>query len=55
MPLGGGPELFAEYLGVPLVAPHPHGLRVSDGDHLDEPSAVAWSEALVQGLERVIP
>jgi hypothetical protein len=26
-----------------------------DSDHLDEASAVAWSEAFVRELERVIP
>jgi hypothetical protein len=53
-PLAGGPALFAELLGVPLVAAHPPRLLTEDGDHLDEPSAFAWSEAFVRELERVV-
>ncbi len=51
-PLGGGPELLARLLDVPLVAVHPPHLMTEDGDHLDEASAMAWSEAFVIGLER---
>jgi hypothetical protein len=54
-PLGGGPALVADLLGVPLIAPAAAGLYTEDQDHLDEPSAVAWSEAFVRELERVIP
>jgi hypothetical protein len=54
-PMGGGPALFAELLGAPLVLAEPVGLRTEDGDHLDEPSAVAWSEAFVRELGRIIP
>lgn len=54
-PLGGGPALFADLLGVPLVAAHPPGLTTEDDDHVDEGSAVAWSQAFVQELERVVP
>lgn len=54
-PSGGGPVRFAELLGVPLVAVHPPGLMTEDDDHLDEPSAVAWSEAFVRDLGRVFP
>jgi hypothetical protein len=54
-PTGGGPARFAELLGVPLVAVHPPALLTEDDDHLDESSAVAWSEAFVQELERVLP
>jgi hypothetical protein len=53
-PLGGGPALLADVLGVPLVAPSLSGLRTEDGDHLDEPSGVVWSEALVRELGLVI-
>jgi len=54
-PLGGGPELFAQVLNVPLVAAHPAGLLSEDGDHLDESSAIAWSEAFVRQLRHVLP
>jgi hypothetical protein len=54
-PLGGGPALFAEHLGVPLTAPDPGGLKTEDGDHLDEASAIAWSEAFVRTLGQLIP
>lgn len=54
-PTGGGPKRFAELLEVPLVAVHPPGLMTEDDDHLDESSAVAWSEAFVEELGRVIP
>lgn len=54
-PLGGGPALFADLLGVPFVMATPAGLRTEDDDHLDEPSAVAWSQAFVRELERVVP
>jgi hypothetical protein len=54
-PLGGGPALFADLLGVPLVLAEPPGLRTEDQDHLDEPSAVAWTVAFVRELERVVP
>jgi hypothetical protein len=53
-PTGGGPRRFAEILGVPLVVVHPPGLMTEDNDHLDESSAVAWSEAFVRELGRVI-
>ena len=52
---GGGPARFAELLDVPLLLAHPHGLMTEDGDHLDEASAIAWSEAFIQELERVLP
>ncbi|MDH4064036.1 MAG: hypothetical protein OEW19_06525 [Acidobacteriota bacterium] len=55
MPLGGGPALFADLLRVPFVQAEPAGLRTQDGDHLDEASAVGWTEAFVAGLGRVIP
>lgn len=51
-PFGGGPELLADLLGVPLVAVHPPRLLTEDGDHLDEASAVAWSRAFVRELDR---
>lgn len=51
-PFGGGPALLADLLGVPLVAVHPPHLLSEDGDHLDEASSVAWSEAFVRELER---
>jgi hypothetical protein len=54
-PLGGGPALFARHLGVRLAAPHPGGLLTEDGDHLDEPSSIAWAEALVRDLESIVP
>ncbi len=54
-PLGGGPALFANLLGVPFVMATPPGLRTEDDDHLDEPSAVAWSQAFVGELERAVP
>ena len=54
-PLGGGPQRFAELLGVPLVWPEPRFLRTADGDHLDESSAIAWSEAFVSELGRLLP
>ncbi len=54
-PLGGGPALFADVLGVPLITAAPTGLLTEDGDHLDESSAVAWSEAFVRELARFIP
>jgi hypothetical protein len=54
-PLGGGPELFAQLLNVPLVVTHPAGLMSEDGDHLDESSAVAWSEAFVRQLGPLLP
>jgi hypothetical protein len=54
-PLGGGPALFAEQLDVPLVHAHPAGLRTEDGDHLDEDSAIAWSEAFLRELGRIVP
>jgi hypothetical protein len=54
-PLGGGPALFADLLNVPLVATQPAGLLTEDDDHLDESSAIAWSEAFVRELGRVIP
>ncbi len=54
-PLGGGPALFADLLHLPLVTAHPTGLLTEDDDHLDESSAVAWSEAFVRELGRVIP
>jgi hypothetical protein len=54
-PQGGGPARFAELLGVPLVLAHPPGLMTEDSDHLDEPSAIAWSEAFAEELERVLP
>lgn len=54
-PSGGGPARFAELLDVPLVAVHPPGLMSEDDDHLDESSAVAWSEAFARELERVLP
>lgn len=54
-PLGGGPALQADVLGVPLVWPEPSGLHSADGDHLDEPSAVAWTEAFVRELGRLLP
>jgi len=54
-PSGGGPALFAELLGVPLVAAQPGGLLTEDGDHLDEASAVAWSESFVRELGRTLP
>jgi hypothetical protein len=53
-PLAGGPALFANLLEVPLVAPHPFGIGSHDGDHLDYNSAIAWSEAFVRELGRVI-
>jgi len=53
-PMAGGPALFAELLGVPLVTSHPFGLGSHDGDHLDHNSAVVWSESLVRELGRVI-
>lgn len=53
-PTGGGPRRFAELLGVPLVVVHPPGLLTEDDDHLDESSAVAWSEAFVREMGRVI-
>jgi hypothetical protein len=53
-PLAGGPALFADLLNVPLLAPHPFGLGSHDGDHLDYNSAIAWSEAFVAELGRVI-
>ena len=54
-PTGGGPARFAELLGTPLLTAHPPGLLSEDGDHLDESSAVAWSEAFVRELGRVLP
>ncbi len=48
-PLAGGPALFADLLNVPLVATHPAGLLTQDDDHLDESSAIAWSEAVRAG------
>ena len=54
-PMGGGPERFAELLDSPLVLAHPPGLMSEDSDHLDESSAVAWSEAFVRELGRVLP
>jgi hypothetical protein len=54
-PLGGGPALLAEALGVPLVQAHPSGLRTEDGDHLDEASAIVWSETFTRELGRVVP
>jgi hypothetical protein len=54
-PFGGGPALFAERLGVPLVVAHPGGLLTEDGDHLDEASAIAWSEAFVRELGPQLP
>jgi hypothetical protein len=51
-PFGGGPALLAELLDVPLVAVHPPHLLSEDGDHLDEASSVAWSQAFVRELER---
>lgn len=54
-PTGGGPARFAELLDVPLVVVHPPALLTEDDDHLDEPSAVAWSEAFVRELGRVVP
>jgi hypothetical protein len=53
-PMAGGPGLFAELLQVPLVTAHPFGIGSHDGDHLDYNSAIAWSEALVRELARVI-
>lgn len=55
MPLGGGPALFADLLHVPFVEADPGWLRTHDGDHLDEASAVSWTETFVNGLGRVIP
>jgi hypothetical protein len=52
--LGGGPALFAKLLQVPLIWTDPAGLLTEDGDHLDESSATAWSEALVSELGRVV-
>jgi hypothetical protein len=52
--LGGGPALFSALLDVPLIWTDPAGLRTEDGDHLDEPSATAWSKALVSELGRVV-
>jgi len=52
--LGGGPALFAQLLQVPLVWTDPAGLLTEDGDHLDESSATAWSEAFVSELGRVL-
>lgn len=54
-PLGGGPALFADLLSVPLVAVHPPGLTTEDDDHVDEGSAMTWSQAFVRELERVLP
>jgi hypothetical protein len=54
-PLGGGPAHFARQLGVPLVAADPGGLKTEDGDHLDEASSIAWSEAFVRELGRIVP
>lgn len=54
-PLGGGPALFAGLLGVPLVHADPGGLKSEDGDHIDEASAIAWSEAFVRELGRILP
>jgi hypothetical protein len=53
-PLGGGPALLADLLQVPLITAHPVGIGTHDGDHLDYNSAIAWSEALVGELGRVI-
>jgi len=54
-PLGGGPALFADLLGVPFVMATPTGLRTEDDDHLDESSAAAWSTAFVRELESLVP
>ena len=54
-PLAGGPALLADLLNVPLVATQTAGLLTEDSDHLDESSAIAWSEAFVRELGRVIP
>jgi hypothetical protein len=54
-PLAGGPALFADLLGVPLVTAEPPALTTEDDDHLDEASAIAWCEAFVRELERALP
>ena len=54
-PLGAGPRRFAAFLGVPLVEAMPGRLFTEDDDHLDEASAVVWSEAFVRALEPVLP
>jgi hypothetical protein len=54
-PYSSGPALVAELLGVPFVEAQPGGLLTEDGDHLDEASAIAWSEAFVRELGRALP
>ncbi|MCC7125416.1 MAG: hypothetical protein IT178_11255 [Acidobacteria bacterium] len=54
-PMGGSPAAIARSLGAPLIAVHPAELKSEDGDHLDEPSAIAWTEAFVRELGALIP
>jgi hypothetical protein len=54
-PLGGSPRQLADLLEVPLAWPEPAFLQTADDDHLDEPSAVAWTEAFVRELGRLLP
>jgi hypothetical protein len=50
-PAGSASPLgLAAALGVPFVAVEQSGLLTNDGDHLDEASAVAWSERFAEQL-----
>ncbi|MEZ5290194.1 MAG: hypothetical protein R2745_03860 [Vicinamibacterales bacterium] len=47
---GGGPAVFADYLGVPLVTADIAGPSSHDDSHLDRASAIDWSRAFVRAL-----